>query len=39
MPFHNVGWECHYFLQISASCLGSSDLREDNGRGLVVVFC
>ena len=27
MLFHNVGWECHYFLQISASSLVSSDLR------------
>jgi len=27
VPFHNVGWECHYFLQISASFLVLSDLR------------
>ena len=27
MRVGDVGWECHYFLQISASYLGSSDLR------------
>jgi hypothetical protein len=27
VPFGDAGWECHYFLQISASCLVSSDLR------------
>ena len=28
VPFDDAGWECHYFLQISASCLVSSDLRD-----------